>query len=96
MKEGWRRIRSLSLPSEDNRRLERLQQRAEIVGGAIAPTTSFVVRVALKALEELPERRFRDLVKAMPSTKYGPKTAKRVLSLSDEELKRLKDELGVE
>jgi hypothetical protein len=96
MKEGWRNIRSLSLTSEDNRRLERLQHKAEVVGGVIAPTTSFVMRAALKALEQLPQHKFRDLVKSIPPTKYGPKTAKRVPLLSDEDLKQWKEELGVE
>ena len=89
----WRKIRPISLPSEDNARLERLTERAE----RFFPHANYslVVRVALRELSNLPEGRFRAALEAAPRTRYGrePKVARP--TLSPEELLALREKYGL-
>ena len=91
----WRKIRAISLPSEDNRRLERLREKAESVGRVINPTVSHVVRAALRELERLPAWKFRQAIEAIPATRYGPESKNPRPTLSEEERDKLLQKFGL-
>lgn len=89
----WRKNRPISLPSEDNARLERLKLRAETV--VTQPSYSFIVRAALQELDKLPEWKFREALQAMPHARYGPEPKALRLLLSEEEREELLRKLGL-
>ncbi|MBE9117280.1 hypothetical protein IQ249_15370 [Lusitaniella coriacea LEGE 07157] len=89
----WRKNRPISLPSEDNTRLERLKERAE----AMLPhaTYSLVVRAALKELAKLPNSQLRAALEALPRPRYGPEPKTPRPTLTEEEREALMRKLGL-
>lgn len=93
--EHWRKIQTISLFPEDSARLARLTCRAGSEGDIITPTVSFIVRVALHALEKLPDAQFQLVFREVPETRYGPDPKQFRETLSDKERSALLREFGV-
>lgn len=89
----WRKVRPISLPSEDNARLERLTERAE----TFLPRASYslVVRAALRQLSILPEGKFRAAIEAVPAVRYGREPKSPRPRLSPQELQALREKVGL-
>jgi hypothetical protein len=89
----WRKNRPISLPAEDNARLERLKSKAETM--VTNSSYSLVVRVALRELEKLPDAKFRAALEAVPPPRYGPEPTKPRPTLSEEERFALLEKWGL-
>jgi hypothetical protein len=89
----WRKNRPISLPAEDNARLERLKLKAERF--TTQPTYSLIVRAALRELDKLPDWKFRAALEALPPTRYGPEPKNPRPVLSEEEREALLLKLGL-
>jgi hypothetical protein len=89
----WRKVRPISLSSEDNARLERLRTRAgEFI---LEPSYSLLVRVALRELEKLPRWKLQAALESVPPTRYGPERKTPRPTLSEEERRALLEECGL-
>lgn len=89
----WRKVRPISLPAEDNTRLERLKEQAEKV--VTQASYSLVVRAALRELAKLPAWKFRQALEGTPAPRYGPEPKTPKPTLSDEEREELMKRLGL-
>lgn len=89
----WRRNRPISLPAEDNTRLEHLKSQAEAF--CLDASYSLIVRAGLQQLAKLSERQFREAIASIPPTRYGPEPRQPRPTLSDEERDELKRKLGL-